>query len=88
VLYGPVDEIRRRFATNAVQVEIEGALPDLVGVVQVARDNGTHRLVLKEEAQPADVLEELVRTREVRVKRFEQDETALEDIFVRVVAGR
>ncbi len=88
VLYGPVDEIRRRFATNAVQVEIEGALPDLAEVVQVARDNGTHRLVLREGAQPANVLEELVRAPEVRVKRFEQDETALEDIFVRVVAGK
>lgn len=85
VLYGPLTEIRRQFAPNAVEVELAGAFPEISGVERVTPQNGKYRLVLQEDILPEIVLKELVNSPQVSVKRFEWVEPSLEEIFVRVV---
>ena len=85
VLYGSLAEIRRQFAPNAVAVELSGELPMLPGVEQVHQGNGSYRMVLAEGLLPEQLLKELVETPQISVKRFEQVETSLDEIFVRVV---
>lgn len=85
VLYGPLQEIRRRFATNAVEVELRGELPPLPGVEPLAPQNGAYRLLLHEEMQPEALLKTLVNLPAVTVERFERIEPSLDEIFVQVV---
>src|SRR5690606_10285622 len=85
VLYGPLQEIRRRFSANAIRVTLKGHLEQIPGVHHIARDNGDYRLLLNEDTQPENVLETLVQMRGVTVERFEQVETSLDEIFVEVV---
>ena len=85
VLYGPLDEIRARFAGNTVEVDLKGEIDRLPGVANIISQNGGYRMLLKEGVHPEKVLEDLVRMPEVTVERFERVHTSLDEIFVRVV---
>jgi ABC-2 type transport system ATP-binding protein len=85
VLYGSLDEIRRQFAGNAVEVDLKGEIDRVPGVENVVRRNGSYRMRLKEGVQPEQILKNLVDMPEVTVERFERVHTSLDEIFVRVV---
>jgi ABC-2 type transport system ATP-binding protein len=87
VLYGNLDEIRRRYAGGALLVRTlhGGELPPIPGVSHVSRRNGDARLTLDRDTQPQDVLERLV-ARQVSIERFEIAMPSLDEIFVQVVA--
>jgi ABC-2 type transport system ATP-binding protein len=85
VLYGPLDDVRKQFATNAVEVDLEGELEEVPGVKRLTPRNGGYRMMLEEGVQPEKLLQTLVNMPEVTVERFERVQTSLEDIFVQVV---
>jgi ABC-2 type transport system ATP-binding protein len=85
VIYGPLEEIRRRFASNAVEVELQGELGQVAGVDQVTARNGHYRMVLQNGTLPEQLLKHLVDMPQVTVERFERVETSLDEIFVQVV---
>ena len=85
VLYGPVHEIKRNFAGNAITLEGEGDFNDLPGVLEARQINGTWQLALAIGANPQQVFQSLAGRSGVRVERFELAEPSLDDIFVTVV---
>lgn len=87
MLYGPLDEIRRRFSGNALLVRANRELPELPGVVSIDKVNGGLRLNLAENAQPQEILRELV-SREVILDQFEVAVPTLDEIFIRVVRNQ
>jgi len=86
VLYGNLDEIRRRYAAGALLVRTDGELPPVPGVTQVSSRNGDVRLTLDRDTQPQDVLERLV-AQHVSIEKFEIAMPSLDEIFVQVVAA-
>jgi ABC-2 type transport system ATP-binding protein len=86
VLYGNLDEIRRRYAGGALLVRTEGELPPIPGVTQVSSHNGENRLTLDRDTQPQDVLQRLV-AQQVSIEKFEIAMPSLDEIFVQVVAA-
>lgn len=87
VLYGPVDEIRRDFAANAVFLEGEGDFSGLPQVLDARREDGGWHLSLAAGADPQEVLRALAARQGVRLDRFERAEPSLDDIFINVVTG-
>ncbi|MFN2230789.1 MAG: ABC transporter ATP-binding protein [Anaerolineae bacterium] len=87
VLYGRLDEIRRRYSGHAVLVSAESEVPELAGVIDIAPHNGATRLTLADDTQPQDVLGALV-ARGVVLERFEIAVPTLDEIFIRVVADQ
>jgi ABC-2 type transport system ATP-binding protein len=87
VLYGPVSQIKRDFAANAVMVEAEGDLTGLPQVLEARQENGGWRLSLETGADPQQVLRAILARPGVKVERFELAEPSLDDIFVTVVTG-
>jgi len=85
VLYGPLDEIRKRFARNAIEVDLDGELDRVPGVKRLTPRNGGYRMLLEEGAQPEALLKTLVNMPRVKVERFERVKTSLDEIFVQVV---
>lgn len=86
VLYGPLTEVRRRFADHAVEVRLAaGTLEQVPGVARIVAQNGAYRLLLDDGTEPAAVLRTLVERPDLEVERFERVETSLDEIFVRVV---
>ncbi len=85
VLYGDVDEIKRRYSAHAIEIEGRGNFADLPGVLEARRENGVWRLALAAETDPQMVLRALVERDEARIERFELAEPSLEDIFVTTV---
>ena len=86
VLYGPLNEIRRQFSANVVEVGLQGEPVAVPGVQQVTPgEDGSYRLLLKEGVRPENVLQALVHEPDLVVERFEHVETSLDEIFIRVV---
>lgn len=85
MVYGEVNEVRRRYSSSELRVGIQGELPELPEVEQsVVERPGTYRLVLAEGADPQRVLERLLEAK-VPVERYERVLAPMEDIFIRVV---
>ncbi len=85
VLYGPLADVRTRFATNTVAVDLKGRLEEVPGVERLTPHNGGYHMTLREGVQPEVLLQTLVNMPEVTVERFERVQASLEDIFVQVV---
>jgi ABC-2 type transport system ATP-binding protein len=86
VLYGPLAEIKRDYAPNAVQVRASHVPAGLPGVVEVEPEDGAFNLALAEGANPQAVLRALL-DRGVEIQAFEVAPVPLEDIFVAAVSG-
>ncbi|MEZ4767586.1 MAG: DUF4162 domain-containing protein [Caldilineales bacterium] len=87
VLYGAVDEIKRRFAGNAVLIEGEGDFSGVQGVLDAYQRNGAWHLPLAAGVSPQEVLRSLAGRGDLQIDRFEVAEASLDDIFVMVVQG-
>ncbi len=86
LLYGPLAEIKQRYAPNSVRVRtLDGLLPDLPGVAAVEENDGAFNLTLAEGTRPQEVLRSLVE-RGVEIRAFEVAPVPLEDIFVDAVS--
>ena len=86
VLYGPLEEIKARYAEHGVLVRCPGPLDSLVGVRRIEQRERDRLIVLEDDASPQDILRQLVE-REIPVERFEVATPPLEEIFIRVVEG-
>jgi ABC-2 type transport system ATP-binding protein len=86
MLYGPIDEIRRRFSGNAVLVRSGQPLPQMAGIQNVEANNSTYRLTLEPGVSAAQMLKDLVEHR-VPIEYFEIATPTLDEIFVQVVQG-
>lgn len=87
VLYGSLNEIRRRFAAQAVLVRCAQPLPELIaGSDSRESHNGVTRLRLAPGATPQDVLHSLV-SYNLPIEQFEIAVPTLDEIFIRVVQG-
>lgn len=86
-LYGEVDEVRRRYATHAVDVEGMGDWASVPGVESVkATENGrAATLFLKDGTTSNGLLAALSQTPGVTVEKFALAVPRLNDIFIRVV---
>jgi ABC-2 type transport system ATP-binding protein len=85
VLYGPVDEIKRNFAGNAVSIEGQGDFSQIPGVQEARSHNGAWHLALQIGTDPQAVFRALAARQNVRIERFELAEPSLDDIFIHVV---
>ena len=84
VLYGPLEEIKARYAQHAVLVRCQGPLDSLVGARRIEERERDRLIVLEDDVSPQDILRQLVE-REIPVERFEVASPPLEEIFIRVV---
>jgi ABC-2 type transport system ATP-binding protein len=84
VLYGELDEIRRRYSGHAVLVRALGDIAAIAGVEEVVEHNNVTRLALDSETTPQDVLQALV-TQGIALEKFEIAIPTLDEIFIRVV---
>jgi len=87
VLYGSLNDIRKRFTGQAVLVRAQGDLPPIPGAVEESVTNGTVKLALSDPVTPQSVLKDLL-AKKVVVEHFEIAVPALDEIFIRVVEGR
>jgi len=84
VLYGNLKEIKSRYRSNSVVIDVEGELGQIPGVIEKHTHKGYSELVLDVNTNPKQVLERLVNTG-VTVNRFEVATPSLNEIFLEVV---
>jgi ABC-2 type transport system ATP-binding protein len=87
-LYGPVDDIRKKYALHAIIVEGEGNWRALPGVARVETlENGRKGtlLYLNTDVTTDNVLGAIAESPENHIERFELAVPSLNDIFIRVV---
>jgi ABC-2 type transport system ATP-binding protein len=85
MVYGEVDEVRRRYSLPEVRVHTRGPLPHVPAVARTTDEGeGSWRILLSDGTPPHEVLAALVASGAC-VDRFEPLLAPMEDIFVRVV---
>jgi ABC-2 type transport system ATP-binding protein len=86
VLYGPLDEIKARYAEHAVVLECDALPAGLAGVQRVEQRNHSYELILERDTSPQAILRQLVEAG-VAIQRFEVANPPLDQIFISVVEG-
>lgn len=87
VLYGGLDDIRRRYAGQDLFLRTPTQLPEtLAGVSSFERTNGGYHLKLSPGSAPQTVLAGLVNAN-ITVEQFEIAMPTMDEIFIRVVTG-
>jgi ABC-2 type transport system ATP-binding protein len=85
MVYGAVDEVRRRYSRPEVRVHASGTLPSVpLASSTVREDDGAWRVTIGNGSEPADLLRALVAAG-ASIDRFEPMLAPMEDIFLRVV---
>ncbi|HVZ21901.1 MAG TPA: ATP-binding cassette domain-containing protein [Vicinamibacterales bacterium] len=85
MVYGAVEEVRRRYSLPDVLVRARGPLPQVPAVTGASQEaDGTWRLRLADGASASEALTALV-VHGAMVERFEPALAPMEDIFLRVV---
>jgi ABC-2 type transport system ATP-binding protein len=84
MVYGTVDEVRRRYSQPEVLVHARGRLPDVAQAASTIAANGGWRVTLRDGGEPSALLRALVAAG-AEIDRFEPQLAPMEDIFLRVV---
>lgn len=87
VLFGPVDQIRREHADNAIRITATGEMPALPGVVEVERKGDTRTLHLPQALSAQEALRAYAAAPGVSVEAFERALPTMDDIFVKVTGA-
>jgi ABC-2 type transport system ATP-binding protein len=86
VLYGVLREIKARYRSNSVVLDVDGELAPLPGIAEKRLNKGRVELVLDSSTTPHQVLEGLIKAGTV-VNSFEIATPSLNEIFI-TVAGK
>jgi ABC-2 type transport system ATP-binding protein len=84
VLSGAVDEIKDRFADNAVLIETDRDVSSHPAVERVSPAGAAVKVWLRDGRPPEEFLASLLAAG-ARVRRFERSRPSLDDVFVRAV---
>ena len=85
LLSGSLKEVRERFSSNQVLLQIEGDLPESLPEIEKIEKQGLYlRLTLKDGTDPQELLKHLIE-RGVKVDSFEIATPTLDEIFISVV---
>jgi ABC-2 type transport system ATP-binding protein len=84
MVYGAVDEVRRRHSLPEVRVFAREPLPKVPGVMTMGEDEGGWRVRLVDGTPPHEVLTAMVQAG-AAIDRFEPMLARMEDIFLHVV---
>lgn len=89
VLYGSVQEVRERFAENAVIVEGDGNWAELPGVASIESvENGRGTMLhLADNVTPDDLMQAVAVHKDYHVRRFELAVPSLNEIFIQVAGN-
>jgi len=89
VLSGEVNEVRRRFGGNTVEVSGTGPIGTLPGVTHSEMDkNNDYHISLDEGVTPQQFLRTLARDESVEVEHFSIALPSLHDIFIQIVGAK
>ncbi len=86
VLYGDLKDIKSRFKEHSVQVNVDGEIGDLPGVIEKKLNRDGVELVLAPDTTPQIVLDQL-RDRGLAINRFEITTPSLNNIFLSIAGG-
>ena len=86
VLYGSIEEIKARFRQHSVQVNVEGEIGDLPGVIEKKLNKDSVELVLATDTTPQIILDRM-REQGININRFEVKTPSLNEIFLNIAGG-
>ncbi|RLC75680.1 MAG: sodium ABC transporter [Chloroflexi bacterium] len=87
VLYGPLREIKKQYAPNAILVRAPELPHEIPGVVKIEEEDGAFNLTLAEGTNPNQVLRAILDSG-ITLEAFEVAPVPLEDIFIAAVSGK
>ncbi len=88
MLYGTLNEVRRKFAKPALEVATPDAMPaQLPGISEIQKRNGSYLLHIANGESPQSILKALMATN-IQIDKFEIALPTLDEIFIEVVKNQ
>lgn len=87
VIYGPLNEIRESYGSNAILVWVRGKVQKPDGVETIEEENGALKMTLSEGIRPEDILSKLASTKDVHIQKYERALPTLDEIFILAVTN-
>lgn len=88
MLYGTLNEVRRKFAKPALEVATPDAMPtQLPGISEIQKLNGSYLLHIANGESPQSILKALMATN-IQIDKFEIALPTLDEIFIEVVKNQ
>ena len=87
VLHGDLKDIKSRFKKHSVQVNVEGEIGDLPGLIEKKKNKDSVELVLAPDTTPQVILDRL-REKRIAITRFEITTPSLNEIFIDMAGGK
>jgi len=85
VLEGSVQDVRRRYAGNSVEISGRGPFASLPQIIHAEQQNGLWHLALNDAVTPNALLRELALRDDVEIEHFSMALPSLNEIFIRIV---
>ena len=85
-LHTTIEGVKERFRKHSVQVNVEGEIGDLPGVIDKKINKGSVELVLAPATTPQTILDQL-RERGITINRFEIKTPSLNEIFLNMAGA-
>ena len=86
VLYGNIEDVKAKFRKHSVQVNVDGEIGDLPGVIEKKLNKDSVELVLAEDTTPQIILDRM-REQGIGINRFEVKTPSLNEIFLNIAGG-
>ena len=86
VLYGNIEDVKAKFKKHSVQVNVEGEIGDLPGVIDKKFNKDSVELVLAADTTPQIILDRM-REQGIGINRFEVSTPSLNEIFLNIAGG-
>ena len=86
VLYGSIEEVKAQFRTHSVEVNVDGEIGDLPGVIDKKYNKDSVELVLAKDTRPQIILDHMRETG-IIINRFEVKTPSLNEIFLNIAGA-
>ena len=84
VLYGKLNEIRKQYSGSDVIIESPNEVPQIPGISNIEKVNGTVRVGLENSLSPQDLLQNLI-VNNIQIEKFQIAVPSLSEIFIQAV---
>ena len=84
VLYGKLNEIRKQYSGSDVIIESPNEVPQIPGISNIEKVNGTVRAGLENSLSPQDLLQNLI-VNNIQIEKFQIAVPSLSEIFIQAV---
>src|SRR5690606_31872956 len=84
-LYGDISKIKSEYGGSTIALRFNGNVPSNEKLYSIAQSStNTTQLIPVNDTTPTQILQSLVKSKDLEIQRFEVEQMSLDDIFIQI----